>query len=492
MLGEDILYLTVGELSQRLRKKAFSPVELTQSYLDRSQKLGPKFNAYVTLTPELALEQAKAAEKEMMAGKFRGPLHGIPYALKDLVAVKGYPTTWGAKPFAKQTFDYNATLVEKLNAAGAILIGKAAMIELAGGLGYSNGFASLTGAARNPWNTECWTCGSSSGSGAVVSAGLAPWALGSDTRGSIICPTSWCGLSGMRPSFGRVSRYGAMAIAWTMDKLGPMARSADDCGHILSVIAGPDPKDHDSTFQSPFKYPGADLEPRKPLRIGKLTNVFPRLDSQVDAAVNTALAAMQKNGAHVTEVEMPEGPFEDAAELTILIEAASSFEKLVQTGDCAGLTDPLGQINGYASDVFSSSDYLRVQRVRTILQKRVDKLFDNFDVLAAAGQQSVASRLTPGPRPQPQPPAGDRAARGEGRGAAANPQANGNANRQPDGVSSLCGLPALAVPCGYNTEGLPMALQFMGRAGNDHAVIAAARTFQSFTDWHRRHPKIEA
>src|SRR5271155_2022230 len=156
MLTEDILYLPVSELGRRLLQKSFSPVELTQSYLDRSQKIGPKLNAYVTITAELALEQARAAEKEITAGHYRGPLHGIPYALKDLVAVKGYRTTWGAKPYADQTFDYNATIVEKLNAAGSVLIGKAAMIELAGGLGYSNGFASLTGAARNPWNTECW------------------------------------------------------------------------------------------------------------------------------------------------------------------------------------------------------------------------------------------------------------------------------------------------------------------------------------------------
>jgi aspartyl-tRNA(Asn)/glutamyl-tRNA(Gln) amidotransferase subunit A len=223
MLGEEILYLPISELGRHLRQKSFSPVELAQSYLDRSHQIGPKLNAYVTITSELAIEQARAAEKEIAAGHYRGPLHGIPYALKDLVAVKGYRTTWGARPYVDQTFDYNATIVEKLNAAGAVLIGKAAMIELAGGLGYSNGFAALTGPARNPWNTECWTCGSSSGSGAVVAAGLAPWAIGSDTRGSIICPTSWCGISGMRPSFGRVSRYGAMAIAWTMDKLGPMA-----------------------------------------------------------------------------------------------------------------------------------------------------------------------------------------------------------------------------------------------------------------------------
>ena len=481
MLGEDILYLPIRELGQHLRKKSFSPVELAESYLERSRRLGPKFNAYASLTPELALEQARAAEREMHAGRYRGPLHGIPYAAKDLVAVKGYKTTWGAPPFAEQVFDFNATVIEKLNQAGAVLVGKAAMIELAGGLGYSNGFASLTGPARNPWNTECWTCGSSSGSGAIVAAGLAPWAIGSDTRGSIICPTSWCGISGMRPSFGRVSRHGVMAIAWTMDKLGPMGRTADDCGLALSVMAGPDPPDHDSLFSGPFRYPAPELEPRKPLRIGRLTNVWNRLDPQIAKAVDDALHEMERAGAKVSDAEMPDGPFEDAAELTILIEAASSYEKLIHSGDCAKLVDPLGQINGYASESFSAADYLRIQRVRTHLQQKVDRLFDSFDVLATAGQQSVAQPLTPPPRPAGERPAGTRP-----------PGNRAAANRPPDGVSSLCGLPALAMPCGVNAEGLPMAVQFLARAGNDHAVIAAARTYQGLTNWHQKHPQIEA
>ncbi|MGB6823247.1 MAG: amidase, partial [Candidatus Acidiferrales bacterium] len=246
MLPEDVLYLPIRELSGRIRARRLSPVELTQSYLERSKQFGSKFNAYVTLTEELALQQAHAAEKEIAAGHYRGPLHGIPYAAKDLLAVKGYPTTWGARPYADQKFDYDATVIEQLSRAGAILIGKAAMIELAGGLGYESADASLTGACKNPWNTDYWTCGSSSGSGAIVAAGLANFALGSDTRGSIICPSTLCGISGMRPSFGRVSRFGVMAIAWSMDKIGPMARTADCCGLILSAIAGHDSKDHDS------------------------------------------------------------------------------------------------------------------------------------------------------------------------------------------------------------------------------------------------------
>jgi aspartyl-tRNA(Asn)/glutamyl-tRNA(Gln) amidotransferase subunit A len=391
------------------------------------------------------------------------------------VAVKGYKTTWGAPPFADQQFDYDAAIIERLNQAGAVMIGKAAMIELAGGLGYSGGEASLTGAARNPWNSDCWTCGSSSGSGAVVAAGLAAFSIGSDTRGSIICPTSWCGISGMRPSFGRVSRHGAMAIAWSMDKLGPMARTAHDCGLILAAIAGYDSRDHDSLPDAVarFPYPSTEVEPRKPLRIGKVTNAWPP-NPALEGLIDASLRVMEKNGARIADVQIPDGPFEDAAELTILMEAASSFRNLIHSGMCAGLRDPLGQINGYVSEEFSASDYLDVQRIRAILQRRMDKLFEQFDVLALAGSDTVA-------RPLARPPAGG----GRGGGRTRRDDVN---QKAPDGISSLCGLPALSVPCGFSAEGLPYGLQFLARAAHDHAVVAAARAYQELTDWHRRHP----
>ena len=465
MLSDDILYLPVRELGRRIRSRTLSPVALAESCLERSRQLGPRLNAWANLTPELALEQAHAAEQEIAAGHYRGPLHGIPYALKDLVAVKGYPTTWGAPPFKDRQFDYNAAIVDKLNAAGAVLIGKAAMIELAGGLGYSNGNASLTGPARNPWNPECWTCGSSSGSGAVVAAGMVPWAIGSDTRGSIICPTTWCGISGMRPTLGRVSTQGAMAIAWSMDKLGPMARSADCCGLVLSVIG------------NDFHYTAA-VSP-KPLRIGKLTNAWTRMAPGLESAIDAALLAMEKAGARVSDAAFPDGPFEDAAELTILMEAASAFEDMVHSGTCAQLVDPLGQINGYISEELGSTDYLRVQRVRAILQKRVAQLFDRFDVLATAGSDSAAQPLVRAPRAAQNRPSTPRPPE---------PPPADNSQRAPDGVSSLCGLPALSVPCGFSSENLPYGIQFIGRAGNDHAVIDAARRFQSLTEWHKRRP----
>jgi len=469
LLSEDVLYLPVRELANRIRSRKLSPVELAQSYLHRSQTIGAKLNAYITLTPELALNQAHAAEQEIAQGRYRGVLHGIPYAAKDLVAVKGYPTTWGARPYAEQQFDYNATVIERLNAAGAVLIGKAAMIELAGGLGYETGDSSIAGPCKNPWNTDYWTCGSSSGSGAIVAAALAPWAVGSDTRGSIICPSAWCGIAGMRPSYGRVGRFGAMAIAYSMDKLGPMARTADCCGLVLSVIAGHDPKDHHSLSSSmaAFQYPATP--PRRPLQVGRLTNVFNHQDDGIEQSVNDALKVLEKAGAKITDVEIPDGPYEEAAELTILMEAASAFQDLIHSGDCAELNDRLGQINGYASEQFSASDYLQVQRVRTVLQKQIDALFENFDVLAAAGESSAAAPLKAPPDSGMDEPLERRA---------------------PDGISSLCGLPALTVPCGFSKNKLPFGVQFLGRALNDHLVIEAARTFQSHTDWHRQRPPV--
>jgi aspartyl-tRNA(Asn)/glutamyl-tRNA(Gln) amidotransferase subunit A len=243
MIGQDVLYLTVAELAEKIKSGELSPVELTEAYLARSEKYGPQLNAYATLTPDLARQQAKQAQTEIRAGRYKGPLHGIPYAAKDLLAVPGYPTTWGAKPLLNQHFDITATVIEKLTDAGAVLLGKAAMIELAGGMGYRYASASATGPAKNPWNTQCWTCGSSSGSGAIVAGALAAFAIGTETWGSIICPAAFCGISGLRPTFGRVSRYGAMALSYSMDKIGPMARSADDCATILHVISGHDPRD---------------------------------------------------------------------------------------------------------------------------------------------------------------------------------------------------------------------------------------------------------
>jgi aspartyl-tRNA(Asn)/glutamyl-tRNA(Gln) amidotransferase subunit A len=468
MPGEELFYLSVSELAKRIESKKLSPVELTQVYLERSQKFGPRFNAYARLTPEIALEQAKAAEKEIQRGHYRGPLHGIPYAAKDLLAVKGIPTTWGAKPYANQVFDYDATVIEHLNRAGAVIIGKAAMIELAGGMGYRFASASLQGETKNPWDATFWTCGSSSGSGAIVAAGLAAFAIGTETWGSILCPSAFCGASGMRPTCGRVSRYGAMALAPSMDKIGPLARSAEDCARIFAAIAGHDPKDRGTLpiDRAAFTYsPSMELRSR-PLRIGWLTNAWKSLPPNVAKPVETASKVLKKTFSNVKNAALPVGPWEEAGGIVIASEGAASFRSLIRSGQVSELTDPLGQIAGYVNEQYSAADYLQALKIRGILQKKMEEMFDSFDVLVAASQPVPATPLDLNLE-------------------------TGLTFADPLGaIGNLCGLPAISVPCGFTEKNLPVGLQFVGKAGDDIAVIQAARAFQLHTDWHKRHPKI--
>lgn len=468
MPGEELFYLSVSELAKRIESKKLSPVELTKVYLDRSQKLGPRFNAFAKLTPETALEQAKAAEKEIQRGHYRGALHGIPYAAKDLLTVKGVPTTWGAKPYAGQTFDYNATVIEHLNRVGAVMIGKASMIELAGGMGYRFASASLQGEAKNPWDTTCWTCGSSSGSGAIVAAGLAAFAIGTETWGSIICPSAFCGASGLRPTYGRVSRYGAMALAPSMDKIGPLARSAEDCARIFAAIAGHDPKDRGTLpiDRAAFTYsPSIELHSR-PLKLGWLTNAWKSLDPGIAKPVDAAARVLKKFFSSVKNAALPVGAWEDAGGIIVAAEGAASFRSLIRSGKVRELTDPLGQIAGYVNEQYSAADYLQALKVREILQKKMEELFDSFDVLVTASQPVPATPLDLNLE-------------------------TGLVFPDPLGaIGNLCGLPALSVPCGFTEKNLPAGLQFIARAGDDIAVLQAARTFQQHTDWHKRHPKI--
>jgi aspartyl-tRNA(Asn)/glutamyl-tRNA(Gln) amidotransferase subunit A len=464
VLGDDVLSLSVRELGDRIRAGKLSPVELAEGYLERSERLGPRLNAYATLTRDRALREARQAEREVRSGNYRGPLHGIPYAAKDLLAVKGYPTTWGAKPFAGQTFPEDAPIIRKLHQAGAVLVGKAAMIELAGGMGYRFASASLTGPARNPWDPDCWAGGSSSGSGVITSAALAAFTLGSETWGSIVCPSAFCGVSGLRPTYGRVSRRGAMALSFSMDKLGVLARTADDCGLVLAVIAGYDPEEPSSLPEAGFAYdPG---EGPKPLRVGWLTKAFKKLPADVEAPVKAAIGVLKDQGATVEEAVLPEGPWEPAAGIVISVEGAAAFDSLLDSGRVAELADPLGRIGGYVNQQIPAADYARALRVRRVLQKKIDPLFDRFDVLAAASFPVAAPPLT------------------------TNLETGLDFPDPLGGIGNLCGLPAVSVPCGFNTAKLPVGIQFVGRALNEAAVLAAARLFQEHTDWHRRRPPL--
>jgi len=468
MLSDEILYLPASELARQIQSRSLSPIDLTKAYLDRSEKIGPKLNAYAHLTPDIALQEADAADKEIKRGHYRGLLHGIPYAAKDLLSVKGLPTTWGAKPYETQVFDYDATVIEHLRRVGAILIGKAAMIELAGGMNYRFASASLQGAAKNPWNTNCWTCGSSSGSGAIVAAGLAGFAIGTETWGSIVCPAAFCGVSGLRPTYGRVSRYGAMALAYSMDKIGPLARSVEDCAHIFSAIAGHDFKDRGTLNidKAAFTYSPAMELSAKSLRVGWLTNAWKKLDSHVEKPIQAAERMVRRSFHGVKNAALPEGPFEDAGGVIIAVEGAGAFRELIRSDKVSQLADPLGQINGYVNEQLSGADYVRALQVREILQQKITDLFDNFDVLVAASQPVAATPL--------------------------------DTNLETDltfpdplgGIGNLCGLPALSLPCGFTDQNLPVGLQFVAKAGNDAAVIRAARVYQQHTEWHHKHPKI--
>jgi aspartyl-tRNA(Asn)/glutamyl-tRNA(Gln) amidotransferase subunit A len=463
-LSEDILYKPVGELSRLIRSRRLSPVELTRACLDRIEALDGDLHAFVTVTAERALDEARRAEREIAAGRNRGPLHGIPYGAKDLVATRGTRTTWGAKPYAEQAFDHDAAVVETLRDAGAVLLGKLAMIELAGGLGYSTGDSSLTGAARNPWNLDRWTCGSSSGSGAAVAAALTPFAIGSETWGSIVCPSSFCGISGLRPTFGVVSRRGAMALSWTLDKLGPMARSAEDCEIVLKVLAGHDPKDPYSADAPPPR--ASDPAGARRLRVGVLRHDFSKGGTpSVEKVFNRAIADLEQSGVRIEEAKLPDLPFESTTVVILVAEVTTAFEDLEKSGRARLLVSPDAPLSFVSAKAVRGADYVKAGRVRTVCQKAMAEFFARYDVLLYPAETFTAFGATED---------FSEAAWSDPAGAAGN----------------LCGLPAISVPCGLADDGLPAGLGMMSGAFEGFKAVGLARHYQAITDWHRGRPPI--
>ena len=308
MIDDSVLFSSIRELGAHLRAKRVSAVDLAEMSLRRLETIGPKLGAVVTVTRERALAQAHRANQELLAGKDRGPLHGIPYGAKDLLATKGIPTTWGAEPLRGQVFDFDATVVRRLEEAGAVLVAKLAMVELAGGLGYNNPDASFTGPGRTPWNPDYWSGGSSSGPASAVAAGLVPFAIGSETSGSILTPAAFCGVTGLRPTYGLVSRHGAMALCWTLDKLGPLARGADDCGLVLAAIAGPDPAD--PTTGASFRYRRRATKSGRPgqrFHVGVLRDATAGCDPDVASSFKQAVSALRDVADVEEDVPLP-GP----------------------------------------------------------------------------------------------------------------------------------------------------------------------------------------
>ncbi len=477
-LGSDVFFSTIRELNARLVAKEISAVELVRAFAERLEQLGPRYNALALGLRQEAIRKAEDVDKELKRGRLRGPLQGIPYGVKDLLSYAGQPTTWGAKPYAGQVFDYNATVIDKLDGVGAVITGKLSMVELAGGGGYRYASASLTGPGLNPWDRTRWSGGSSSGSAAAVAAGLVTFAIGSETSGSIVTPASFCGVTALRPTYGLVSRYGAMALSWTLDKLGPFARSAEDCGLVLQAIAGKDSHDPGSAGKS-FYYTPQYARPLKELRIGYAPVDFTdRAEPSARAAFAAALEVLKAAGAQLVDTQWPRFPYGPVLSNILAGEQASIFEPLITSGKVEQLADR-AQIAGLkASLELPARDYLKAMRIRRLIQQAFSsQVFTQVDALVAPGRSGPTVKIDQplSPLPGAAAPAPTAAASGPA----------GLAGIIPAG--NLAGLPALVVPCGF-AENLPVVLQIVGAPFSENLLLSIGRDFQSHTDWHKRRP----
>jgi aspartyl-tRNA(Asn)/glutamyl-tRNA(Gln) amidotransferase subunit A len=477
-ITDDIFFASISEITAKLRAKEFSAVELTRAFCDRLERIGPRYNAVALSLRETALHKAKDVDSEIKRDRFR-PLSGIPYGAKDLLAAKGHPTTWGAKPYATQVFKEDARVIEKLDKAGAILIGKLAMVELAGGGGYRFPAASLTGPGLNPWDRTRWSGGSSSGSGIATSAGLVTFAIGSETSGSILTPSSFCGITGLRPTYGLVSRYGAMALSWTLDKLGPLCRSAEDCGLVLQTISGSDGDDPGSSGRSFNYFPQFARKPAD-LTLGYAPVDFEEwADPAARTALKNALEAIKSLGFKMKEVEIPDFPYGPLVNTIINGEAGSIFEELIRSGRIDQLADKR-QIAGFKAMLeLPATEYLRAMRIRSDVQEAFRNLFLNVDMLL------TPSRLAGAPRIDDRLDGGGPS--GPGTPAHTPPAARGLQGMIPAG--NLAGLPAISLPCGF-ADKMPVAISLVARPFWENQLVATGRAFQSQTNWHRQRPPL--
>jgi Asp-tRNA(Asn)/Glu-tRNA(Gln) amidotransferase A subunit family amidase len=433
----DLAFCTVSQLAELVRTRRVTSVELTEMYLDRLKKQGEKLLCVITLTEDLARREAAEADREIAAGKYRGPLHGIPYGIKDLFATKGIPTTWGAEPFREQIINYDATVVERLREAGAVLVAKLSMGALAQG---GRWFRGMT---RNPWQPEETTIGSSgssAGSASATAAGLVGFAIGTETLGSIVSPSSRCGVTGLRPTYGRISRYGAMALSWTMDKIGPICRGVEDCALVLDALYGPDGRDL-TVGDAAFNWNPA--RPLAKMRIGFLQKEFEQGDEARRKLYATALDALRSEGANLQPIELPKF---DAQVLRIILsaEAATAFDDITRDGRINQLS---GQAPGDWPNSFRTSrfipavEYLRAQRARRLLMIEMDRLMSQWDVFVSPAPGSASLLIT-----------------------------------------NLTGHPAVVTPCGLVNK-LPQSIMFTGNIYDEGAPLRVAFAYQQVSKW---------
>jgi aspartyl-tRNA(Asn)/glutamyl-tRNA(Gln) amidotransferase subunit A len=468
MLPDDTLFSSITELATQIRARRISPVELTESYLARLEKFGKRLGAVVTIMRDSALAEARAAEREIRRGRYRGLLHGIPYGAKDLLATRNAKTTWGATPYKDQQFDDDATVIKKLREAGAILVAKLAMIELAGGMGYNEAHASLTGACKTPWNEDYWSGGSSSGPGAATAAGLVAFAIGSETSGSIITPATFCGLSGLRPTYGAVSRHGAMALCWTLDKLGPMCRSAKDCGIVFQAIAGHDPLDPTSVDAASRT---STIKPRgkaSSLRIAVMKDSYDKAQPEVKENFLRSLDVLKKFATVEMDVKLPDFPYGAAVGTIVAAEGASAFRELIESGRVQELASPNGRTGGYSASLVTAVDYLHAMRLRAPMRRAWKEMFSKYNLLVAPSRATVSYPINKN-----------------------FDQAYPNINASsPIGACNLVGVPAITVPNGFGQNNLPTGIQFIGPAWSELTLIDIADKYQQATDWHTQRPKV--
>jgi len=487
MTDTDLAYSSVEQLGAMLRAKTVSSVELTKVYLKRLHSIGKSLNAVVTIFDDAALaEAAKADALLARVGDLAGPLTGIPYGVKDLLAARGGPTTWGAAPYEHQVIDEDATVVARLRNAGAVLVAKLAMIELAGGMGYNQADASFTGPCRNPWNRDYWTGGSSSGPGAAVASGCVAFAIGSETDGSITNPSSYCGVTGIRPTYGRVSRHGAMALCWSLDKLGPMCRAAADAHIVLGSIAGHDPSDATSStlpfdagplFPPPRPAPPgvvhSDLVfPPPPVRVGIIRHATDKVQPEVKGNYEAALDVLRTAGVVTdpVEIDLPKYPYDDCIGAIISGEGGAAFRDIIQDGRVQTLSDPDGKRGGYSYFAVPAADYVDAMRMRAPMKAAFAKLFEKIDVIAAPTFATVAP---PVDRPF------DKAYPGT--------------NDTPlISACNLIGIPAISMPSGFGLHGLPTGFMLVAPAFEERRLAQLSAEFQGRTDWHARRPASAA
>jgi len=437
----DLAFYSVADLSVLIRTKQISSVELTEFFLERISKYDPQLQAVITITEERAMTQAEKMDEELANGNYRGPLHGIPYGAKDLLAVKDYPTTWGSEAYKNQYFDENATVIEKLDEAGAVLIAKLVSGSLA------RGDVWFGGKTKNPWDLNQGASGSSAGSGSATAAGLVPFAIGTETLGSITSPSNRNGITGLRPTYGRVSRYGAMTLSWSMDKIGPMARSAEDCALIFEAMYGKDAKDT-MTIPAPFSYDNTNQN--KNLKIGYFKEFFEEDSSSSRDNNLEILDEIRALGYELTKVELPKTIYPRAFDVILRAEAGAFFDELVLSGSSASLVEQgeSSRANSLRQSRFIPAvEYLQANRHRSLLIEDFHQTISSFDVI-----------LTP------------------------------TRNFKQLMVTNLTGHPALAMPTGLDSANHPTSITLLGNLFDEEKLLELGTLIQSKTDLHKKTP----